>query len=160
MSHTTRNDLSEHTRKLVSAVLQARLSDALDLEAQTKQAHWNVKGPHFFQLHELFDKVHDEVEQFVDLLAERITTLGHVADGRIGTTAAATSLYGYPAEAQGGEAHLKALAASFGEFGKLVRAAIKTADELDDAGTADLFTEISRETDKQLWFLEAHLQAH
>ena len=104
--------------------------------------------------------MHDEIEQFVDLLAERITTLGHVADGRVNTTASATTLYGYPLEATGGEAHLKALSASIGAFGKAVRAAIDQAGVIGDADTADLFTQVSRETDKQLWFLEAHLQAH
>ncbi len=160
MTYTSRNDLSDHIRKQASALLQARLSDALDLEAQAKQAHWNVKGPHFLQLHELFDRVHDEIEQFVDLLAERITALGHIADGRVTTTASATTLYGYPLEAQGGAAHCQALAASLGAFGKLVRAAIDQADTIGDADTADLFTQLSRETDKQLWFVEAHLQAH
>lgn len=160
MSYTSRLDLSDHVRKEACALLQARLSDALDLEAQAKQAHWNVKGPHFLQLHELFDRLHDEIEDFVDLLAERITTLGHVADGRIATTAANSTLYGYPLEASGGEAHLKALSASLGAFGKAARAAIDQASLAGDADTADLFTQISRETDKQLWFLEAHLQAH
>lgn len=160
MSYISRNDLAEHVRKEACALLQARLSDALDLEAQAKQAHWNVKGPHFLQLHELFDRLHDEVEAFVDLIAERITALGHVADGRVATTAAASALYGYPLEATGGEAHLKAMAGSLGAFGGLMRAAIRQADALGDADTADLFTQISRECDKQLWFLEAHLQAH
>jgi starvation-inducible DNA-binding protein len=158
MTFTSRIDLSEHVRKQSCALLQACLSNALDLEAQAKQAHWNVKGPHFLQLHELFDRVHDEIENFVDLLAERITTLGHVADGRIATTSAQTSLYLYPIEAHGGEAHLKALAASVGAFGKSVRASIADAETADDADTADLFTQISRETDKQLWLIEAHLQ--
>lgn len=160
MSYISRLDLSEHVRKQASALLQARLSDALDLEAQAKQAHWNVKGPHFLQLHELFDRLHGEIEDFVDLLAERITTLGHVADGRIATTAANSALYEYPIEASGGEAHLKALSASLGAFGKAARDAIDQASLAGDADTADLFTQISRETDKQLWFLEAHLQAH
>ncbi|BEV00459.1 DNA starvation/stationary phase protection protein Dps [Novosphingobium olei] len=160
MSYTSRIDLSDHVRKEACALLQARLSDALDLEAQAKQAHWNVKGPHFLQLHELFDRLHDEIEQFVDQLAERITALGHVADGRIATTAAATTLYGYPLEATGGEAHLKAISANLGAFGKAVREAIDRAGMTGDADTADLFTQISRECDKQLWFLEAHLQAH
>jgi len=160
MTFTSRIDLSEHVRKHASALLQARLSDALDLGAQAKQAHWNVKGPHFLQLHQLFDAVHDTVEQFVDLLAERITTLGHIADGRVSTTAQATTLYSYPLEAAGGEAHLKALAGSLAVFGKAARAAIDAATTLGDADTADLFTQVSRETDKQLWLLEAHLQVH
>lgn len=157
MTYESRIDLSAHIRKQSTAALQARLSDALDLEAQAKQAHWNVKGPHFLQLHDLFDRVHDAIEEFVDLIAERIVALGHVADGRVQTTAARTGLYEYPLQAEGGTAHLKALAASLGAFGAAIRAAIDASAGFGDATTADLFTQISREADKQLWFLEAHL---
>jgi starvation-inducible DNA-binding protein len=150
-------DLPAHVRKGVAALLQARLSDAIDLEAQMKQAHWNVKGKDFFQLHELFDKIHGEVEEFVDLIAERITTLGGIADGRVQTTAKNSQLYEYSLDASGGEAHLKAVAAVLAQFGKAVRADIDKAAEMGDASTADVFTEISRATDKQLWFVEAHL---
>jgi starvation-inducible DNA-binding protein len=159
MTRDTRHDLSEHIRKGAIALLQARLSDALDLEAQAKQAHWNVKGPNFFQLHQLFDAVHTEVEEMVDAIAERITALGGVADGRVQTTAKATGLYEYALQTAGGEAHIKAIAAALAQFGKAVRADIDKAAALGDAGTADLFTEVSRETDKQLWFVEAHLAA-
>ena len=150
-------DLPAHVRKGAITLLQARLSDAIDLEAQTKQAHWNVKGHDFFQLHELFDKIHGEVEEFVDTIAERITALGGVADGRVQTTAKNSTLYEYSLETHGGEAHLKAVAAVLAQFGKAARADIDHAAELGDADTADVFTEISRETDKQLWFIEAHL---
>jgi len=155
--YASRLDLSDHVRKGAVALLQARLSDAIDLEAQMKQAHWNVKGRDFFQLHELFDKIHGEVEEFVDLIAERITTLGGIADGRVQTTAKKSSLYEYSLETSGGEAHLKAVAAVLAQFGKALRADIDLAAELGDADTADIFTQISRETDKQLWFVEAHL---
>ncbi len=150
-------DLSAHVKKGSIALLQARLSEAIDLEAQMKQAHWNVKGRDFFQLHELFDKVHDEVEEFVDMIAERITTLGGVADGRVQTTAKNTSLYEYSLETKDGGSHLAAVAAVLAQFGKAVRANIDAAAELGDADTADLFTQVSRETDKQLWLVEAHL---
>src|SRR5262245_30623553 len=150
-------DIPVHVRKGVIALLQARLSDSIDLEAQMKQAHWNVKGRDFYQLHLLFDKIHDEVEEFVDLIAERITTLGGVADGRVQTTGKTSRLYEYALETSGGEAHLKAVAAVLAQFGKAVRADIDKASEMGDADTADIFTEISRETDKQLWFVEAHL---
>ncbi|WP_198350982.1 DNA starvation/stationary phase protection protein Dps [Flavisphingomonas formosensis] len=145
-------------RRQAVTLLQAALSDALDLDAQTKQAHWNVRGPQFLQLHELFDKLHDEVEGFVDLLAERITTLGHTADGRVQTTAALSTLYVYPLEARHGEAHLRALSASLASFGARMRAGIAAAESEGDADTADIFfTEISRGSDKQLWLIEAHL---
>lgn len=156
-AYTSRLDLAPHVRKAAIALLQARLCDAIDLEAQLKQAHWNVKGMNFFQLHELFDNIHSQIEKFVDDLAERITALGGVADGRIQTAAAATSLYEYPLEAIDGEAHLKAVAAALGQFGKAIRGDITLAEEAGDADTADLFTGLSRETDKQLWLVEAHL---
>jgi starvation-inducible DNA-binding protein len=155
--YTSRLDLSDHVRKGAIALLQARLSDALDLEAQTKQAHWNVKGRDFIQLHELFDKVHGIVEEQVDTIAERITALGGVADGRIQTTAKKTQLYEYSLETVTGEEHLKVVAAVLAQFGKAVRKDIGAAAELGDADTADVFTEVSREIDKQLWFIEAHL---
>ena len=157
MTYTSRLDLHEHVRKQACEHLQARLSDALDLEAQTKQAHWNVKGMNFMQLHEFFDSLHTVAEEFVDTIAERITTLGGIADGRIQTTAANTSLLEYALRTRGGEAHLQALAAAFGAFGKRVRSDIDTATEIGDADTADLFTQVSRETDKQLGLIEAHL---
>jgi starvation-inducible DNA-binding protein len=155
--YTSRLDIPDHIRKASVHLLQSRLSDALDLEAQMKQAHWTVRGLNFLQLHQLFDAVHDTVEGFVDILAERITALGGVADGRVQTTADATSLYQYALETKGGEAHLHAVAAVLAQFGKSVRADIEKAAELPDADSADVFTELSRETDKQLWFVEAHL---
>jgi starvation-inducible DNA-binding protein len=150
-------DLSEHIRKESIILLQARLSDALDLEAQMKQAHWNVKGRDFIQLHELFDEVHGLVEGFVDTIAERITTLGGVADGRVQTTAMKTELYEYSLATSTGEQHLKAVAAALGQFGKAIRKDVNAANGLGDAATCDLFTQISRENDKRLWFIEAHL---
>lgn len=155
--YTSRLDIPEHLRKAAIRLLQARLSDALDLESQMKQAHWNVRGPNFFPLHQLFDAAHGEVEEFVDTLAERIAALGGVADGRVKTTADATSLYEYSVDTHRGEDHLRAVAAVLGQFGKSVRADIEMAAELPDADTADVLTEISRATDKQLWFVEAHL---
>src|ERR1700742_4551120 len=97
--YASRLDIPDHIRKGSIALLQARLSDCLDLEAQMKQAHWNVKGKDFIQLHELFDSVHTIVENFVDTIAERITALGGVADGRVQTTAKKSNLYEYPLEA-------------------------------------------------------------
>jgi len=157
--YSTRLDIPDHARKAAIEILQARLSDALDLEAQMKQAHWNVRGPNFFQLHQLFDSLHDTVEGYVDLLAERITTLGGVADGRVQTTAAATKLYEYALATKGGEAHLRAVAAVLGQFAKSVRSDIDETANLPDADTADVLTEVSRGVDQQLWFVEAHLEA-
>ena len=154
----TKNDLPEHVRGKVIELLNAHLADAIDLQTQTKQAHWNVKGPNFIALHELFDKVNEEVEDYVDDLAERAVQLGGVAEGTARAVAKRSTLSEYPASAVDGRSHVEALSSALATFGKSVRKAIDKANELGDLDTADLFTEISRGIDKWLWFVEAHQQ--
>ena len=157
--HDTRIDLPAETRRKIIELLNARLADAIDLGAQAKHAHWNVKGPNFFALHELFDKLAETIEGHIDLIAERITTLGGVARGTVAAVARSTSLPPYPEDIAEGTRHLQALATAFADFGRKVRKGIDEAAELHDADTSDLLTEVSREIDKSLWLLEAHLQA-
>jgi starvation-inducible DNA-binding protein len=156
--HKTKIDITEKTREQVVALLQARLSDAIDLKSQAKQAHWNVKGMNFIALHELFDQVATEVEVHIDTIAERITTLGGTALGTIRVASQQSNLSEYPHEITDGSSHVEALSGALAEFGKLVRKNIDEATELGDADTADLFTGVSRDIDKSLWFVEAHLQ--
>jgi starvation-inducible DNA-binding protein len=155
----TKNDLPAGKRSKAVTVLNARLADAIDLSLQTKHAHWNVKGPNFIALHELFDKLAESVENQVDEIAERVTALGGTAHGTVAAVARATTLKPYPQEISEGLAHVEALSGALAAFGARVRAAIATTDKLGDADSADLFTGISRESDKYLWFLEAHLHA-
>ena len=155
----TKNDLSEAVRVKAVELLNARLADCKDLQTQTKQAHWNVKGPNFIALHELFDKVSEGVEDYVDDLAERAVQLGGVAEGTARMVAKRSSLAEYPANAADGRSHVEALSSALAAFGKAARKAIGEANELGDLDTADLFTEVSRGIDKWLWFVEAHLQA-
>ena len=157
--HDTRNDLPARTRAKVIESLNARLADAIDLGAQAKHAHWNVKGPNFIALHELFDKIAESVEEHIDELAERITALGGTAHGTIGAVARSSSLAPYPENIVDGLQHVDALAAALAQFGKKIRKGIDEAGKQGDADTADLYTGISREADKNLWFLEAHLQS-
>jgi starvation-inducible DNA-binding protein len=157
--YPTKNDLSEGTRSKIVELCNARLADAIDLQTQCKQAHWNVKGPSFIALHELFDKVNEDAEEYVDLIAERLVQLGGVAEGTARAVAKRSSLAEYGAKGAGGRDHVEALSSALAAFGKGARAAINQADDAGDADTADIFTEISRGTDKWLWFVEAHLQA-
>jgi starvation-inducible DNA-binding protein len=156
--YKTKLDLSEKTRRNVIVILNERLSDAIDLQSQVKQAHWNVKGPHFMALHELFDKISDVMLTQTDEIAERITSLGGTAEGTIAVAARRSKLKNYPVSITAGRDHLLYLSTQLSVYGKSVRAAIESSAELGDADTADLFTQLSRETDKYLWFLEAHLQ--
>jgi len=157
--YATRIDLPVALREQVIPELQARLAMAVDLFTQVKQAHWNVKGPTFIALHELFDRIAEIVEEHGDTLAERITALGGRADGTARVVAAQSGLPEYPTEGDSGRAHLEAVAERLAAFGRSVRAGIDRASALGDADSADLFTGISREIDKQLWFVEAHLQS-
>lgn len=155
----TKNDLPQKTREQIIELANATLASAIDLSLQAKQAHWNVKGPGFIQLHELFDKVHQDAGEWVDLVAERAVQLGGVADGTLSSVAERTILPAYGLGIAGGREHADALSTSLAELGKTVRRAIDVADKAGDADSADLFTEISRGVDKMTWFVEAHLHA-
>jgi starvation-inducible DNA-binding protein len=154
----THIDLPEHTRTTMIALLNQQLADTSDLYSQIKQAHWNIKGKDFIALHELFDELAERVLAFVDEIAERASSLGGTAMGTARMAAANSKLPEYPTDAIDGTQHVEALVERYGKYAASTRAAIETADEHQDLTTADLFTEISRTIDKDLWFLEAHLQ--
>ncbi|MES1201727.1 MAG: DNA starvation/stationary phase protection protein Dps [Pseudomonadota bacterium] len=151
-------DIPDNTRKAMIALLNARLADAIDLRLAVKQAHWNVKGPTFIALHELFDQIQGRVDVFVDDIAERAVQLGGVVSGTAQAAVVGSKLTPYPTDIVAEKDHLKALSQRLGEFGKLAREAINSADEAGDKDTADLFTGVSRSLDKDLWFVESHLQ--
>jgi starvation-inducible DNA-binding protein len=157
--YKTRNDISLNRRLELNALMNQRLASAMDLQMQMKQAHWNVKGPNFIGLHQLFDNVYAAVESYVDLIAERIVQLGGVAEGTVRVAASRTRLSEYPLAIADGMAHVDAVSGALSIFGQAVRNTIDEANALDDADTADMFTEISRGIDKWLWFVEAHAQA-
>jgi starvation-inducible DNA-binding protein len=157
MTYASRLALDSTIRTAVLPILQARLSDTLDLQSQAKQAHWNVKGANFISLHELFDRIADDLASAADDIAERIVALGGYADGRIATTARDTGLPQWPEHSQMQSDVLRALAASISSYARCLRDAVDRTAEIGDAGTADLFTGQSRQSDKHLWLLEAHL---
>ncbi len=139
-------------------MLNQTLADTFDLYSQVKQAHWNVKGKDFYQLHLLFDEIAEEIEPFVDLLAERATLLGGYATGTARMAAEHSSLPEYPTDAIEGRQHLDALIERFAQYCPKIRQGSLDADEMEDPATADLYNDIARVADKRLWFLEAHIQ--
>ena len=157
--YQTENDIPLQRRIELNELMNRRLASAIDLQMQMKQAHWNVKGPSFIGLHELFDKVSEAVEGYVDQIAERIVQLGGVAEGTISIAASRSRLAEYPTTIADGMAHVEAVARALSSFGEEARTTIEEAGAFDDADTADLFTEVSRGIDKWLWFVEAHSQA-
>jgi starvation-inducible DNA-binding protein len=155
----TKNDIDPVRRLELATLMNQRLASAIDLQMQMKQAHWNVKGPNFIGLHELFDKVAEAVEDYVDLIAERIVQLGGTAEGTVRVAGSRSELDEYPLAIADGVSHVDAVTTALATFGQEARMTIDEADALDDTDTADLFTEVSRGIDKWLWFVEAHAQA-
>lgn len=157
--YETVNDLPLDERIELKTLMNLRLASAIDLQLQMKQAHWNVKGPSFIGLHKLFDEIDEAVEYYVDSIAERIVQLGGIAEGTVRVTASRSQLDEYPLTISDGMAHVLAVAKALSTFGREARTTIAEAEALNDADTADLFTEVSRGIDKWLWFVEAHSQA-
>jgi starvation-inducible DNA-binding protein len=155
--YTTRISLREVDRDQLTAWLNELLATAIDLQSQVKQAHWNVTGLQFYELHLLFDKIAESVGEHVDLIAERVTALGGRAYGTARIAANRSSLPEFPIHAEGPKAYLEAVAERLGGFANEVREKIKQAAQLGDDTSADVLTEISRGIEKRLWFVEAHL---
>ena len=150
--------LKSNTKTAMIDLLNARLADAIDLALVTKQAHWNLNGPTFIAVHELLNELRDDIDEHVDIIAERVAQLDGVALGTVQNVAKASKLTPYPTDIRKVADHLAALVDRYAALGKSTREAIDTADEAADADTADILTAFSRSLDKNLWFLKSHLE--
>lgn len=159
MNHfRTKNNTPDNTKAVSIELLNARLADLIDLALVTKQAHWNLKGSNFIGVHLMLDGFRTEIDGYSDSVAERAVQLGGTAFGTVQAVDKKTSCKPYPTEIFSVQDHLKALIDRYGQVANNIREAIKATDEAGDDDTSDLFTEVSRGLDKNLWFLEAHLQ--
>lgn len=154
----TRNTLESNARNAAIGLLNARVADTIDLALAAKQAHWNIRGPSFIGVHEMLDKLRADLDDHIDVMAERVSALGGIARGTT-QDAAKSTLAPYPTEIRAIPDHLAALAERLAALGGAVRRNIGEADEAGDADTADIFTDVSRDLDKWLWFIEAHQPA-
>jgi starvation-inducible DNA-binding protein len=152
----TKNSLSAETRVEAAAILNQTLANCSDLYSQTKQAHWNLRGPRFYQFHLLFDRLAEMVEKHLDDIAERVSSLGAIARGTVRDAAENSALEEFPTEPAGDTAYLTALIERYGAAANAARKGIDDSDEAGDKDTADLLTAVSRDLDEALWLLEAH----
>ncbi|MCF3973106.1 DNA starvation/stationary phase protection protein Dps [Paracoccus salsus] len=150
--------LSDNGRKTAISELNARLADAIALGLAIKQAHWNVKGPNFIAVHELFDSVYANIQEHVDIMAERVQILDGVAIGTAEEVTKRTSIEPYPTDLTKAADHIKAVCERMRDHGAKLRAGIDVTDQAGDADTADILTAASRTADKDLWFMESHLE--
>ena len=153
----TRNRLHKTVRATSVNLLQSALTSALDLALQTKQSHWNVKGPGFIAIHKMLDDINDDLHEAADTIAERLVALGGFAEGRAAHIQSTTPLSHYLGGGTDSSEILGALANGYSEFGDLLVAQIDETDKIGDPTTADVLTEASRMIDKSLWLIEAHL---
>jgi starvation-inducible DNA-binding protein len=158
LPHHTAIDIPAKARAEIVAILNQQLANVSDLYSQTKQAHWNVRGPEFYQLHKLFDDLAATLPEHIDTIAERAVTLGGLATGTVRAAAEHSAIEEFPQE-PGAMNYVTELVQRFGVVGNSVRAAIGETDELGDIDTSDLFTAVSRDLDKSLYFLEAHIRS-
>jgi starvation-inducible DNA-binding protein len=156
--HKTRNDVKNNAKAASMEALQKRMAEGIDVALITKQAHWNLKGPQFIGIHLMLDGFRTEQDDYVDKMAERITQLGGTARGTVQEVGKDSKLPPYPTDIYQVSDHVHALIERYSMYANAVRASIEETEEAGDAGTADLLTEVSRGLDKQLWFLEAHVQ--
>jgi len=129
----TRNDLSKPVRGTMSALLNQQLADTFDLYSQVKQAHWNVKGMNFIQVHLLFDDLAGSLIEYTDAIAERATALGGKAMGTIRIAADQSQLPEFPTEIVTDKQVVEVLAQRYGAYASAIRTAISAATD-DGAG--------------------------
>lgn len=154
----TRNTLNDNAKKVSVGVLSGALADSIDLYNSTRHAHWNVKGPQFAGLHAMFEQFYDTLATDIDEIAERLAQLGGTAMGTSQSVVGSTRLAPYPAEIKDGLEHVAALVERYAALAATTRAGIEETDDAGDADTADLLTGVSKNLDKAVWMLEAHLQ--
>ncbi|MBS1721042.1 MAG: DNA starvation/stationary phase protection protein Dps [Armatimonadetes bacterium] len=152
----TKNSLPEDARKQLVEHLNERLATLIDLQLQSKQLHWTLRSPHFIALHELLDELVDDVSGYADLVAERAAQLGGIADGTLATVTSKSVLDDLKAKNISTEDLLLIITDALGKAGGVMRESIDWTDDLNDAATSDIFTEITRGLDAWLWKFEAH----
>ncbi|GIX03467.1 MAG: DNA starvation/stationary phase protection protein [Planctomycetaceae bacterium] len=150
-------DLPLATRTAVIDLLQPCLANLISLQAVLKQAHWNVRGPQFISLHELFDQLASQLAEPIDDVAERIVTLGGITRGTLRSVVQLNTLPDYPEATTDGLEIVRQLVRQVAHVAAAVRKGVEQTTAQGDADTADLLTGLSRELDKMLWFLEAHV---
>ena len=151
--------LSESARRTICDVLNARLSDGLDLHSQIKVAHWNIKGPQFAALHPLFETFALSLAAFNDTVAERAVTLGGKAFGTARHVSKTSRITEYPQDTTRDLEHVKLLADRFESYLVELRASRSAAESQADTDTVDLFTGVITEFEKNTWFLRASLES-
>lgn len=157
--HFKRFSLPEQARTAVARDLQGTLVDLIDLAMQTKQAHWNLTGREFQEIHEKLDENEAAYRTHIDNVAERMLMIGVAADGRSSTVSSTTGLPPFP------EGEI-AVAQAISQLADSLHTAIQHARERQgrigelDAVTEDLLIGLINDLEMHLWMFQAQEAAH
>lgn len=150
--------IDEKTRTHICEQLNLMLADTSTLRDLYKKSHWQVSGPTFYQLHLLFDKHYGEQVELVDLLAERIQTLGGVSVAMAHDIADLTRLERPPRDREEVPVQISRLLEAHESVIKHARELAGKAQDLGDDGTNDiLVSDVVRTNELQVWFISEHL---
>jgi starvation-inducible DNA-binding protein len=148
--------LSDSNRDGVVKLLIPLLADEYLLYTKTRNYHWNVVGPQFNDLHKFFEAQYEELDGFVDEVAERIRQLGALSPGTLAEFTKASRLKEHPGQHPAAKAMIAALLADHEAVIKTLRSDLMTAqDKLSDAGTCDFLTGLMEKHEKMAWMLRA-----
>lgn len=145
-------------RNEVCEILNARLSDVFTLYTKTRKYHWNVRGKHFGQLHELFEEQYTELEEEIDKIAERVRQLGGLAVGTLDEFKSLTQIEEQPGYNPNDIGMIRGLLNDHEMIIRSLREDIDTAEAAKDTGTADFLTACMEDHEKMAWMLRAHLE--
>ena len=144
-------------RKPVTDDLQATVVELLELFHDSKQSHWNLRGPLYLPLHEKLQENADAYRKYADLMAERVLQVGSPIDGRTGVVAATANLGDFPGGYLSDKQMLIIMTERITTVAKRVRQRIDHLSKIDEV-TSNQLQELSYDLDKQVWQFRVHMQ--
>lgn len=151
--------ITTENRQAVSEQLAKLLADEYVLYTKTRNVHWNVEGADFLAKHKFFEDQYNQLDEFIDSVAERIRKIGHYAPATLKNFLALTHLTEYSERYNDSLGYIKDLLADHETIIEYIRGNINPiANDYGDAGTSDFITGLMETHEEMAWFLRAHLK--
>jgi starvation-inducible DNA-binding protein len=151
--------LADKQRQAVVDILNTTLADEFVLYVKSRRFHWNVEGPDFSELHDLFEKHYEQLGEIVDHVAERARALDGIAAGSLEECLKLTRLKENPARVYDARGMIAALLADHEALIRNLRHDVGICSgECHDEGTTDFLTGLMQAHEKMAWMLRAHLR--
>jgi len=155
--HESRVNIPKDIRIQIVELLNQTLATSIDLQSQIKQATWNMRGNNFYQFYLLLNEMSKQIEDHINTISERISTLASTPLISVRVAAKNSQLPEFSFDAFTIEENLHTLANRVSLHGKFIKVAIDQVTDLEDAVTADIYIKFSRVLDRHLWLLESHV---